>query len=117
MQYGNEEYIQGVAANLIESINKSGTVSRVIFTSSTAGVAGPEFNPKNPGYGQGVVMYEDRYHDESDPGRIATRETSSAYSVTKVKSEFLFAAGAEASGGKWESIMPVAYSCTAVPAV
>ena len=37
--YGNEEYIQGVAANLISSVNKSGTVSRVIFTSSTAGVA------------------------------------------------------------------------------
>jgi nucleoside-diphosphate-sugar epimerase len=103
-QYGNEEYIQNVAANLIESINKSGTVSRVIFTSSTAGVAGPTFDPNDPGYGTGVVMYEDRYYDEDDPGRKATRETSSAYSVTKVKSEFLFAAGAEASGGQWESI-------------
>ena len=82
--YGNEEYIQGVAANLISSVIKSGTVSRVIFTSSTAGVAGPDFNPKSPGFGQPVVMYEDRYHDEEDPGRIATRETASAYSVTKV---------------------------------
>ena len=89
---------------MIDSINKSGTVSRVIFTSSTAGVAGPTFDPTDPGYGTGVVMYEDRYYDEDDPGRKATRETSSAYSVTKVKSEFLFAAGAEASGGQWESI-------------
>ena len=103
--YGNEDYIQGVAANLISSVNKSATVSRVIFTSSTAGVAvrshraaffalvaggaaissslvraqGPDFNPKSPGFGQPVVMYEDRYHDEEDPGRIATRETGSAY--------------------------------------
>ena len=42
------------------------------------------------------MMYEDRYHDEEDPGRIKTRATSSAYSVTKVKSEGLFAEGAAA---------------------
>ena len=102
--YGNEEYIQGVAANLIDSVNKAGTVSRVIFTSSTAGVAGPDFNPKSPGFGQPVVMYEDRYHDEEDPGRIATRETASAYSVTKVKTEKLFADAAAESGGSWDSM-------------
>ena len=102
--YGNEDYVQGVAANLIASINKAGTVSRVIFTSSVAGVAPPPFHPSHPGYGSGVVMYEESYIDEEDPNRIATRETSSAYSVSKVQSEKLFADGAEASGGKWDSI-------------
>ena len=102
--YGNEDYIQEVASNLIASINASDTVCRVIFTSSTAGVGGPNINPRLPNYGTPVVMYEDRYNDEEDPGRIRARKTGAAYSVSKVQSQFLFSEGAAASNGKWDAI-------------
>ena len=45
---------------------------------------GPNLNPRKADYGSPVVMYEDRYPDESDSYRIKTRTTDSAYSVSKV---------------------------------
>ena len=39
-----------------------------VVTSSVAGVAPPPFNPREPGYGSGVVMFEDSYIVRLAPG-------------------------------------------------
>lgn len=95
--YTDHEAISSVCAHLIESINKSGTVSRVVVTSSVAAVMSEmdlQELVRRP------VLYEDRYPDASNPRRTPE---SQGYSMGKILAEQTFAGAAEASG-RWDSI-------------
>lgn len=97
-KYSDQDYIAGVCAHLIDSINKAGTVQRVIVTSSIAAVISEadlqEFIRR-------PVLYEDRYPDDANPKRTPERQ---GYSMGKVLAQRLFTAAAEASGGRWDAI-------------
>jgi dihydroflavonol-4-reductase len=98
-KYSDQEYIAWVCQHLMDSINKSGTVSRVVVTSSIAAVMSEvdlQEIVKRP------VLYEDRYPDESNPRRVP--EKGQGYSMGKVLAERLFAEGAIASGSRWDAI-------------
>ena len=62
--YDDHDYVRRVCGHIIDSVNKSGTVNRVIVTSSVAAVISEAdiFEiARRP------VLYEDRYPDESNP--------------------------------------------------
>lgn len=96
--YANEDYVRDTCEHIVQSINKSGTVSRLIFTSSIAGIIS-EISlselVKRP------VLYEDRYPNEEDERRTHRNQ---GYSISKNFSDEYFAAAAENSGGRWDSI-------------
>lgn len=97
--YTDEAYISGVCDHIIASIDKSQSVNRVVVTSSIAAVmseADLQELVRRP------VIYEDRWPDEANPRRTADRQ---GYSMGKVVSERRFAEAAEASGGRWESVV------------
>ncbi len=77
-KYSDQDYIADVCAHLIDSINRSGSVQRVIVTSSIAAVIAEadlqEFLRR-------PVLYEDRYPDDANPKRTAERQ---GYSMGKV---------------------------------
>ena len=77
---------------------QSGTVSRVIVTSSIAAVLS-EADIKE--LVRRPVIYEDRYPDESNPKR--TPERGQGYSMGKVIAERAFA-DAAAKAGRWDAI-------------
>ena len=92
-QYGNAEYTKMVCDHIINSVNESGSVNRVVVTSSIAAVVSERnFDEmvKRP------VIYEDRYPDQGDP-RV------SGYSTSKQQAEHAFAEAAEQSD-MWDSI-------------
>lgn len=91
--YGNEDYVKTVCDHMIASVNSSGTVNRVVVTSSVAAVVSEsnfEEMVKRP------VIYEDRYPDGDSP-RV------SGYSKSKQQAEHLFAEAAT-TGGAWDAI-------------
>ena len=91
--YGNEDYVKTVCDHIINSVNISDSVNRVIVTSSVAAVVSEsnhEEMVKRP------VIYEDRYPDQ-DSDRV------SGYSQSKQQAEHLFAEAAE-TNGMWDSI-------------
>jgi nucleoside-diphosphate-sugar epimerase len=96
--YEDQEYVQRVCNHIIESVNKSETVTRVVVTSSVAAVMSEmdmqEF-VKRP------VLYEDRYPDEQNPKR--TPERGQGYSMGKVIAQRAFSDAAEESG-TWDAI-------------
>ena len=69
--YDDQDYVKMVCDHIIESVNKSQSVNRVIVTSSIAAVLSEadifelERRP---------VCYEDRYPDELNPKRTAERQ-------------------------------------------
>jgi len=91
--YGDDDYIAKTCAHIIKSVNESGSVNRVVVTSSVAAVVS-ESNPKE--MHQRPVVYEDRYPDGDSP-RIT------GYSRSKQQAEQTFAEAAEKSGF-WDSI-------------
>ena len=96
--YDDPEYMRGVCEHVIASINNSGTVNRVVVTSSIAAIiseADLQELVRRP------VFYEDRYPDEESPKR--TTERGQGYSMGKVELERLFTDAAEAHGG-WDCI-------------
>lgn len=96
--YTDQAYVKGVCDHLIESVEKSGSVTRVIVTSSVAAVMSEaDVNElvRRP------VLYEDRYPDESNPRR--TPERGQGYSMGKVVAERAFAEAAQRSG-RWDAI-------------
>ena len=97
-KYNDEDYIRATARHIIESINKSDSVNRVIVTSSIAAVMQESdiYEMKRR-----PVIYEDRWPDELNPKR--TMERGQGYSIGKVLAERLFADAADASG-RWEAI-------------
>ena len=84
--YSDQEYVRRVCDHVIESVNASGTVGRVIVTSSIAAVLS-EADIKE--LVRRPVIYEDRYPDESNPKR--TPERGQGYSMGKVIAERAFA--------------------------
>ncbi len=95
--YSDADYIQRVCGHIIKSINNSGSVTRVIVTSSIAAVMSEadldEFIRR-------PVFYEDRWPDEHNARRTPDRQ---GYSIGKVYAERAFSDAAAQSGG-WEAI-------------
>lgn len=96
--YNDQEYVQRVCDHTIGSINQSGTVTRVIVTSSIAAVIS-EVDMQE--FVRRPVLYEDRYPDELNPKR--TPEKGQGYSMGKVIAERAFAEAADLHGG-WDAI-------------
>ena len=95
--YNDHEYVGMVCDHIIASVNKSGTVSRVIVTSSIAAViseADIQELVKRP------VCDEDRYPDELNPKRTPDRQ---GYSMGKVIAQRAFS-DAAAENGNWDAI-------------
>jgi len=96
--YDDHDYVKMVCDHIIESVNKSDTVSRVIVTSSIAAViseADLQELVKRP------VCYEDRYPDEQNPKR--TPERGQGYSMGKIIAQRAFSDAAE-ENGRWDAI-------------
>ncbi len=96
--YDDHAYVARVCAHVIASINASGSVTRVVTTSSVAAViseADIQEVARRP------VFFEGRYPDEANPKR--TPERGQGYSMGKLIAERAFADAAEASGA-WDAI-------------
>ena len=96
--YTDTDYVQKVYDHIINSVNLSGTVSRIVVTSSIAAVIGEtdiQELVRRP------ICDEDRYPDEGNPKRSA--KGGQGYSMGKVLLEQVFSDAAEASG-KWDAI-------------
>lgn len=95
--YDDQNYVKMVCDHIIESVNKSQSVNRVIVTSSIAAVLSEadifelERRP---------VCYEDRYPDELNPKRTAERQ---GYSMGKVLAQRAFSDAAE-KNGTWDAV-------------
>lgn len=95
--YTDHEYVARVCGHMINSINQSGSVNRVIVTSSIAAVISEmdlQELVRRP------VLYEDRYPDESNPRRTPDRQ---GYSMGKVIAQRAFSDAAE-EAGTWDAI-------------
>jgi nucleoside-diphosphate-sugar epimerase len=96
--YKDMDYIAGVCANVIGSIERATSVTRVVVTSSIAAVISEmdlQELVRRP------VCDEDRFPDELNPKR--TPQRGQGYSMGKVSAERLFSQAAQRSG-RWESI-------------
>lgn len=96
--YDDHDYVSSVCDHIINSINRAGTVTRVVVTSSIAAViseADMQELVRRP------VLYEDRYPDEQNPKR--TPERGQGYSMGKVIAERTFADAAR-ENGNWDAI-------------
>ena len=96
--YTDPKYMTRVCNHIIDSINNSNSINRVIVTSSIAAVmseADVQEFVKRP------VFYEDRYPDEESPKRKHDR--GQGYSLGKVDLERMFTDAAEQSG-VWDCI-------------
>lgn len=96
--YNDHAYVRRVCDHIIASVNGSGSVTRVVTTSSIAAIiseADITEVTRRP------VFYEDRYPDESNPKR--TPERGQGYSMGKLIAERAFEQAAEASGA-WDAI-------------
>ena len=95
--YNDQDYVKKVCDHIIESVNKSRTVGRVLVTSSIAAVISEmdltelERRP---------VCDEDRYPDELNPRRTFDRQ---GYSMGKVLAQRTFS-DAAAENGEWDAI-------------
>jgi nucleoside-diphosphate-sugar epimerase len=96
--YNDQDYVKGVCDHVIQSVNNSGTVNRVVITSSIAAVISESDMQE---VARRPVFYEDRYPDESNPKR--TPERGQGYSMGKVLAERAFA-DAAAISGRWDAI-------------
>jgi dihydroflavonol-4-reductase len=96
--YDDADAVRAVCDHVIASINASGTVGRVVLTSSIAAVLG-EADIKE--LVRRPVINEDRWPDESSEKR--TPERGQGYSIGKVLAEHAFAEAAAEHGG-WEAI-------------
>jgi nucleoside-diphosphate-sugar epimerase len=96
--YNDMDYVKKVCDHVINSINMSETVNRVVVTSSIAAVISESDMQELV---RRSVLYEDRYPDEQHPRR--TSKGGQGYSMGKVLAERAFADAAEASG-RWDAI-------------
>jgi len=97
--YEDQDRIRRVCEHLIASVDASGSVTRVVLTSSIAAVISEmdlQELVRRP------VLYEDRYPDEANPKR--TPERGQGYSMGKRLAEDLFTAAAAASG-RWDTLV------------
>jgi nucleoside-diphosphate-sugar epimerase len=96
--YSDLDYVRRTCDHIIRSVEASGSVSRVVVTSSIAAVISEvdmQELVRRP------VLYEDRYPDEQNPRR--TPERGQGYSMAKVVAQRAFAEAAGASGD-WDAI-------------
>ena len=96
--YEDPAYVAKVCDHIIASINNSGTVGRVVVTSSIAAVIS-EVDLKE--VVRRPVFYEDRYPDEMNPKR--TPDRGQGYSMGKLIAERAFTEASERHGG-WDMI-------------
>lgn len=96
--YTDQEYVKRVCAHIINSVNESRTVNRVVVTSSIAGVISETDMQE---YVRRPVLYEDRYPDEENPNRSVER--GQGYSMGKIHAQRAFSDAAQASG-RWDAI-------------
>jgi dihydroflavonol-4-reductase len=97
--YNDQDYVRRTCEHVIASVNGSGSVNRVVVTSSIAAVISEmDLNEvvRRP------VFYEDRYPDELNPKR--SPERGQGYSMAKLAAERAFIAAAEANGA-WDTII------------
>ncbi len=96
--YTDLDQVRMVCDHLIESVNKSRTVTRVVVTSSVAAViAETDINE----WTRRPVFYEDRYPDAYDSRRTAG--LPGGYSNAKIVAQRAFSDAAQASG-EWDAI-------------
>lgn len=96
--YDDMDYVKMVCDHVINSVNQSDSVNRVVVTSSIAAVMSEtdiQELVRRP------VLYEDPYPDEQNPNRQTNR--GQGYSMGKVLAERAFADAAEESG-RWDAI-------------
>lgn len=96
--YSDQDYIQGVCDHIIDSVNKSGSVSRVVLTSSLAAIMTEgdiQELVRRP------VIYEDREPVGDHPKRTTKR--GHGYAMGKELAQHVFADAAELSG-RWDAI-------------
>lgn len=96
--YDDQAYISRVCDHVIASINGSGSVTRVVATSSIAAVISEADLAE---IARRPVFFEGRYPDEMNPKR--TPERGQGYSMAKLVAERAFAEAAERSGA-WDAI-------------
>lgn len=97
--YDDAEYVQRTCDHIIASVERSGSVRRVVVTSSVAAViseADITELVRRP------ICDEDRYPDESNPKR--TPERGQGYSIGKVIAQRAFADAAADSPTGWDAI-------------
>jgi len=97
--YADQDHILRVSQDLIDSIERSGSVRRVVVTSSVAAIISEmdlQELVRRP------VFDEDRYPDESNPKR--TPERGQGYSMGKLAIERVFSQAA-ARSGRWDAIV------------
>lgn len=97
-KYDDHDYVRRVCAHIIRSVNASGSVTRVVVTSSVAAVLS-EMDMQE--LVRRPVLYEDRYPDDANVKRTAK---SQGYSMGKIIAETAFADAAAAAGGSWDAI-------------
>jgi nucleoside-diphosphate-sugar epimerase len=85
--------------NVIDSVNASSTVKRVVYTSSLAAISGAKRATAPEGY---EWTETDWASDEVDDE--VWHSAPNAYSRSKVDTEHLINAAADASGGKWDVV-------------
>ena len=96
--YEDQDYVQRTCDHVIKSVDDSGSITRVIVTSSIAAVI-MEADIRE--FVRRPVLYEDRYPDELNPKR--TPERGHGYSMGKLIAQRAFSEAAEASGF-WDAI-------------
>ena len=94
--YSDQAYVGRVCNQLIDSVNKSGSITRVVVTSSIAAVMS-ENDPQE--YVRRPVFFEDRYPDELNPKRARNQ----GYSDGKLLAQRVFSDAATESG-TWDAI-------------
>ena len=96
--YEDQDYVRRTCEHIIASVNGSGSVNRVVVTSSIAAIIS-EMDLKE--IVRRPVFYEDRFPDELNPKR--TPERGQGYSMGKLVAERAFAEAAAASG-QWDAV-------------
>ena len=96
--YKDQAYVKFVCDHVIASVNASGSVTRVVLTSSIAAVMSESDMQEVV---RRPVFYEDRFPDETNPRR--SPERGQGCSMGEVLAERAFADAAQASG-RWDAI-------------
>lgn len=96
--YDDADYVQRTCDHVIASIESSGTVRRVVVTSSIAAVISEADIGE---LARRPIVDEDRWPDESNPKR--TPERGQGYSMGKVIAQRAFS-DAAARNGRWDAI-------------
>lgn len=97
--YDDADYVRRVCDHVVASVEASGSVRRVVVTSSIAAVISEADIAE---LARRPVIDEDRRPDEGNPKR--TPERGQGYSIGKVIAQHAFAEAAAASGGRWDAI-------------